>query len=422
MQKKENLPAAILLACILIVPCFETMAQNVTSPYSILGIGDIDTKDFGRYFASGNAALARRDATSYNFSNPASLTALPFKLMNLDVSMRGRSSRFSSPGLDTSSGISKDYILKRISAAFKVSPTAALAFGLRPFSSVNYQYHAYSKISDGTESYTKYVDGSGGINQVYISLAKSIRKKFSAGITASYLFGSLIRKTEYYTPSINLDVIKNETTFYYGASVQGGLQYYSLEAKKWQHKIGLTVSASTKLNGEVTTQYEENETALQKETEAVAKFRLPVTVGLGYTATVNNKISFSADANYYDWNYQKVNYSRSYTAPSMRISTGMEYSKKIKTATGLAEKYYLGIGASVENSYIRLKENKLWDYSLSFGGGYNIFRGVSLYSGLEIGNKGNKTVNQIKEKYTQFIFGLTLKDIWMGPKYTRRYD
>jgi hypothetical protein len=35
-------------------------AQNVTSPYSILGIGDVDTRDYGRFFGSGSASLARR--------------------------------------------------------------------------------------------------------------------------------------------------------------------------------------------------------------------------------------------------------------------------------------------------------------------------------------------------------------------------
>lgn len=45
-------------------------SQNVSSPYSVLGIGDYDTKDYGRYFATGNASISRRDADSYNFSNP----------------------------------------------------------------------------------------------------------------------------------------------------------------------------------------------------------------------------------------------------------------------------------------------------------------------------------------------------------------
>jgi hypothetical protein len=400
----------------------EVKSQNITSPYSILGIGDVDTKDFGRYFATGNASIARRDASSYNFSNPASLTALPFKRMNFDIAMRGRSGSFSYPGTDTFTSTTKDFVIKRISLAFKVSQKTALAIGLRPYSSINYKYQADANITDGVGLYSKSVDGAGGINQVYFSAAKSIGKKFSVGATASYLFGSLNRETEYFGSSLDLAIKKKEIDFYTGAHFQGGLQYYSSEGKKWQHKVGLNMSVATQLKGQLTTEYLERDSVFNKKVDNDRYFKLPITIGVGYTATLNNKLSFSADANYYSWPYQQVNYSRSYTNPAIRISAGMEYSKKVKTFDGQSEKFYLGWGGSIENSYVRIKNNYLWDYSFSFGGGFHLLRGTSVYGGIEIGNKGNKSNDQIKEKYTQFIIGLTLKDIWIGPKYSRRYQ
>ena len=66
--------------------------KKITPPYSILCIGDVETKDFGRYFITGNTAGARRDAGSYNNGNPAALTALPYKTMHFDLAFRGRSS------------------------------------------------------------------------------------------------------------------------------------------------------------------------------------------------------------------------------------------------------------------------------------------------------------------------------------------
>ncbi|MBK9486622.1 MAG: hypothetical protein IPO01_15985 [Chitinophagaceae bacterium] len=65
-----------ILTCICLFTAAKTQAQNVSSPYSILGVGDIETNDYGRYSASGGAAVSRREPGSYNFSNPASLTAL----------------------------------------------------------------------------------------------------------------------------------------------------------------------------------------------------------------------------------------------------------------------------------------------------------------------------------------------------------
>ncbi|MBX9784807.1 MAG: hypothetical protein K2X48_16075 [Chitinophagaceae bacterium] len=403
-------------------------AQNVSSPYSILGIGDVDTKDFGRYFATGNASIARRDYASYNFSNPASLTSLPFKTMNFDIAFRGRSSRFRSNEFDSATMPSNDFIVKRITGAFKVSDKAGFAVGLKPYSSVNYQYNADKLILDGSSSYTKFVEGSGGINQVYVSYGYMFGKHLSAGITASWLFGSVSRETVYAGNNINLLLQKNEVNRYSGGNFTGGLQYHAPAKKKWQHTIGVTFSGGTNMRGQQTVNYVED-TATVKTDNSNGTFRMPVSVSMGYSATLNNAFVFSGEANYYNWPYQKLNLNRSFTNPSARFSAGMEYSKKVQyrdrstgATTILAERYYLGWGVSAENSYMHIKNKSVWDYSTSVGAGYNLSRSLSVYSGLEYGKKGSLNYGQIRENYLQFIVGLTLKDIWIGPKYTRKYD
>lgn len=425
MKKKD--PAGFLyLFAALAIQSFlpvSLAAQNVSSPYSVLGIGDIDTKDFGRYFASGNASIARRDLYAYNYSNPASLTALPFKTMHFDIAIRGKSSSYFYPTADTSVGIpSNDIIVKRISMAFRLNQKTGIAFGLRPYSAVNYLYLQENAILDGNTSYFKLVEGGGGINQFYFSIAKTAGKRFSAGITASWLFGSLQRTTQYISPSIALNITKKETDFYTGAVFQGGVQYYSLAGKKWRHQLGLTSSVTTSLHGELTTTYTENIDTVKKDIERDRSFKLPVSIAIGYSAIKNNRLSLSVDANYYHWPYQKVNYTSSYTYPSMRVSGGFEYSFVKKQGASVFERGHIGLGISAENSYIRIKNNSLWDFSFSAGGGKNISRFLSVYAGIEFGNKGNKILDQIQEKYTQFNIGITLKEIWIGPKYSRRYD
>jgi hypothetical protein len=398
-------------------------AQNVSSPYSILGIGDVDTKDFGRYFSSGNASIARRDFYGYNFANPASLTALPLKTMHFDMAMRGRSGSYAYPDADTTLGIpSNDFVVKRVSMAFRISPKTGIAFGLKPYSSVNYLYLQDDAILDGNTSYFKLVEGDGGINQFYFSIAKVAGKRFSAGLTASWLFGSLQRTTQYISPSIALNISRKETDFYTGAAFQGGLQYYSLPGKKWKHQVGLTSSISTGLRGELSTIYTEYVDTIKNDRETGRNFKLPVSVGIGYSAVKNDRLTVSVEANYYHWPYQKVNYSRSYSNPSMRISGGFEYAFIKKQGINAVEKGYVGFGLNAENNYLRIKDNPLWDISFSVGGGKNLSRNISVYTGMELGSKGDKKLGQIKERYTQFIIGLTLKEIWVGPRYSRRYD
>lgn len=418
----SNYTRLITLSMLMLILMQSIVAQNITSPYSILGIGDVDSKDYGRYSASGNAAIARRDVSSYNFSNPASLTSLPYKTMHFDIAIRGRSSNFLLPTETVPTIKSQDFIIRRVSLAFKLTEKTGIAFGLKPYSSMNYQYQQDKVILDGNTIYNKHIDGSGGINQVYFSTGKNLNKRISAGITASWLFGSLIKTTEYGISSASLDIIKQETDFYYGALFQGGLQYYSLYGKKWRHQIGIVGSFSTNLTGELTSEYTDAGVTIKKELQTGRKFKLPVTAGIGYSAIFKNKLTFSVEANSYNWKYQKVDYTSSYTNPSLRLSAGLDYSfKKIQDKYEY-EKSFIGLGINVENSYVRIKNQKIWDYSFTVGGGIHITRHISLNAGVEIGRKGDKSADQIRENYSQYIIGFTLKDLWIGTKRFGRFQ
>jgi len=397
--------------------------QNITSPYSILGIGDVETKDFGRYFITGNTAGSRRDAGSYNNANPAALTALPFKTMHFDLAFRGRSSYYNLPVSGDRTDISKDFTIKRGTLAFKVTEKTGFAFGIQPYSTVNYQYSEIAKITDGNESYLKYTEGTGGLNQFFVSVGRSFGKHVSAGLTSSWLFGSLQRNTTYYSSSLALDILKEDRDFYTGGNFKAGLQFYSEEKsiRPWKHTIGLTGTISTGLNGQLTSTYTKNSTLLVKYLTDNRRFELPLQAGFSYTATRKNKLSFSAEANYYYWKYQDLAYKNSYTAPGFRLSAGMDYSFKKNTYQGLLEKTFLGWGVHAEESYMRINGKPLRDYSVSFGGGFSPARTISLYGGVELGIKGDRA-GQYKENYTQFIFGITVKDIWLGTKKFGRYN
>jgi len=402
--------------------CTILKAQNITSPYSILGIGDVDTKDYGRYAASGNAAVSRRDATSYNFSNPASLTALPLKVLFFDISMRGKYSTYKTIIKDTSAKSAKDFIVKRISLAFKLSDKTAIAFGLKPYSSVNYKLQQEAVFLDGNNSYSKLIEGNGGINQVYFSTGLTLNKRISVGLTSSWLFGSLEKTTEYTNSSISLDILKKETDFYTGASIQFGMQYQTLKENIWKHQIGLTGSVSSNLKGELITEYTDETGLIKKEVDRNRKFYMPTTIAIGYTATKDKKLNLSIEAAYYHWKYQKVNYENSYTYPSLRLSAGMDYSfQKHNWDNSRYEKGYIAFGLSAENSYLRVKNEKLMDYSFSFGGGINLYKRISVFTSIEIGKRGSVSSGQLEENYTQFIAGFTLKDIWSGTKKYGRF-
>ncbi|MFT3980482.1 MAG: hypothetical protein QM687_08435 [Ferruginibacter sp.] len=412
------------LLCLLatVVFCADSFAQNTTSPYSILGIGDIETKDFGRFFATGNAATARREAYSYNFSNPASLTALPYKTMNMDFAFRGKASNFNSPYSDTgATAINKDFSIKRVSVAFKVTEKAAFAFGLRPFSTVNYQYSNYNNITDGNATIYKLTEGEGGINQVYFSYARTLAKGLNAGITGSWLFGGITRNNTYASVDADLSMAGKFQEFYYGAGATAGLQYEAGTNKKVKHQFGLTASVYQKLKGEFTSSYSDA-TGILKEETTNSSFKMPMVFNAGYAATFKNLYTFALEGQFSKWDYQKLNYSNSYVDNSFKIGAGFEYAPKLKQSNYTVEKFYLGAGINYERSYMVINNHFLNDLSVSFGGGYNISRILYMHGALEAGRKGSTSVGQYSENYMQFVLGFTLKDIWLGSKKFGRYQ
>ncbi len=416
-MNKKNIIAVLL--------CFIWLhgaSQNVSSPYSILGIGDIETGDAGRYSASGDATTARREVNFYNFYNPASLSVMNYKAINFDLSFKGRFSNFKLPGTDTLTATSKDFIVKRITLAFKLTPTLGIAAGLKPFSSVNYQYTQVASIADGSGSYVKYTDGSGGLYQSYFSAGKSISKHLSVGATASWLFGSLQNKTEYYNNAINLDVIREEYKFYNAAGLQGGIQYYSKPGKVLQHSFGLTASVFSTLKGQNSTSYIESSDTLKEPDPVNIQFKLPVSFSAAYTISGNSGLSFSVQGNYQKWPVQKLAYKNSFVSNAYGVSAGMEYAKKIGEGGNTIEKYYAGWGVKMEQSYLLINNQHLTNYAFTMGGGTNLSRFVSVHAGLEIGKRGKHSLNQIQENYLQFSTGIVLKDFWFGTRKFGRYN
>lgn len=395
-------------------------AQNISSPYSILGIGDIENDDYGRYSATGSAAVSRRENGFYNFSNPASLTVMNYKSINLDFAFRGKISQFKVPGVDTLSATTKDFIVKRITMAFKLTPTIGIAFGLKPFSSVNYQYNSIASITDGSAQYIKYTDGSGGIYQSYFSTAKQLNKHFSVGATASWLFGSLQNSTEYYNSNIGLDIIKSENKFYYGAGLQAGLQYYTAAEKKWKHTIGITGSVFSNLKGQNTVEYTENSTAIKTLQAEDISFKLPLSITAGYSAKNISGLGFHVQGSYQKWPVQKLAYRNSFVNNAYGLNAGVEYSRMLKETP--VESYYIGIGVKVEQSYLLVNNQRLNTYAVTFGGGKNLSRLIGVNGGFEVGRRGQFSSSQIQENYFRFSVGITVKDFWYGTKRFGRFN
>jgi hypothetical protein len=100
----------------------------------------------------------------------------------------------------------------------------------------------------------------------------------------------------------------------------------------------------------------------------------------------------------------------------------MEYAKKISNPGYSIEKYYVGWGLRMAQSYLSVNNHQINDYAFTFGGGKNLSSLLSVNSGFEIGQRGSAALGQIKENYFQLNIGVTLKGVWYGTKKFGRYN
>ncbi|HMO62887.1 MAG TPA: hypothetical protein PKC39_11185 [Ferruginibacter sp.] len=398
------------------------MAQNTTSPYSILGIGDIETKDFGRWYGMGSTSIALSSPWYINTANPASLTALNERMMNFDIANRGKSASFKYATADTFTANTKDFSVRRISLAFKPNKKNAFAVGLKPFSTINYLLLQNTAVYSSNTSLAKSVDGSGGINQVYLSYARQLTKGLSVGITSSYYFGSANIATDYYGESLSVALSRQQYTVMNAFQLQAGLQY-NWQTSPWvTHRLGFTISNPATIKRYTETEYLSNSVSVKSTTETKKDFTLPLQMGIGYAISFNNNLTLSADALYSNWQKQKVEYNNSYTTPSGRISAGIEYVNRKKIGSYSVESWYLQAGASAEKNYFTILGKDLNTYAVSAGFGKNLSTAISLYGGIEMGTRGSTNSSQIKEKFTQYIIGFTLKEFWFNYRKYGRYQ
>lgn len=417
------MPQRIAFTLLLLLNGSCVIAQNITSPYSILGIGDIESKDFGKFFGMSSTSLAIRSASFINLNNPASLSALDPNMLNIDMNSRWRSSSFQYPAGDSFTSSYNDAAIRRLSLTFRPGQSWGLSFGIKPYSTVNYLIdEKLSLKSGGTTNIAKNITGSGGISQVYIANGIRLSKNFSVGLTASFLFGSLTRNTLYYYEDLGINIARNEYEKLKGFQFQGGFQYTGKTGEHLTHSIGVTLSNPSNLTGSYDIEYIENDTVLNATSSETKTFKLPLQFGIGYACIINNMLTIAADYNRSLWASQKLDYPNAYTNPSQRFSLGFQYAPQKSIQGQMREKVFIQAGVSYEQAYLAINNKQLNDMSASVGLGSNLSRLINVYIGLELGKKGNVNDGQITENYTQISAGVTLKEFWYNTRKMRRYQ
>ncbi len=398
-------------------------SQTTNSPYSILGIGDIETDSYNRTGGMANTGVAYRNERFLINNNPASYTALQKQFFSFELAARGQFINYAGTPLSGSSASGKDFAIKRLSVGTKINDWWGSSAGLMPYSTSNYAFNTVKNIQGTGSSVPVSYDGSGGVNQVYWGNAFQPFKHFSVGVNAAYLFGSLTQTETLVTDGLATTLTTTRQVFLKNFNLTYGAQYYAPITKKWDIGLGATYAPAHKLAGDATITVLDNSTQISSsfDDKTDSDFKLPNSSGFGITLVKNKKYTFSGDYKYQGWaatNFSGGNYI---LRNSNRVSIGFEKSNKLNYYNTLVEKSYLQAGIYYGTSYIDVNNHQLNEMGITLGYGVNSKRNpqLGMSIGLEVGQRGTKQDGLIKENYVNFTFTVSYRDLWhtKGTKY-----
>lgn len=406
---------ALILSFLLLV--FGTLhSQSTNSPYSILGIGDIENDVYNRTGGMANTGLAYRSDRFLINNNPASYSALQKQFFSFELSARGQFINYYGSPLDNATASGKDFAIRRLSIGTKVTSWWGSSAGIMPYSTSNYLFTYPKNIGGTNASVPATVDGSGGINQVYWANSFEPFKHFSVGVHAAYLFGSMTETENLVQAGLGTSLATTLQTFYKNFNFTYGAQYYTAINKHWDVALGGVYTPSHVLATAATLVVTDNATQITSTSNVknTTNFNLPNASGGGFSITKDKKYTFSGDYKYAAWssagNFTASNYV---LKNSSRMSLGFEVSNKKSFFNTLFEKNYLQAGVYYGTSYLDINNHQLNEKGITLGYGVNSKRnpelGISL--GLDVGQRGTQQAGLIKENYVNFTLTISYRTL-----------
>lgn len=402
---------------LLTVSSLHLAAQSNNSPYSLLGIGDIDNDFYNRTSGMANTGIAYRSDRFLLNNNPASFSALTNQVFFGEIGLKGAIVNYYGGGVNPLYNQSSDITFKRLVIAAKIFKHWGSSIGLLPYSTQNYEFNNPLTIQ-GTpgELINQYYQGSGGINKVYFANAYEFFNHLSVGVNVSYLFGALEQKLIYQDANQAELLSQNITTGMTNLYLDYGLQYFTKIGKRWDFSLGATFANKTNLNpitnivilASDSTQLL-NEGSLQPPTLT----QIPKSYGFGIAITRDHKLTLLADYKFQNWsslNYTFFNYA---LQNSRRFSVGFEISKNKKVYNSLVETKYLQAGFYYDESYVNAYGQQIKDIGGTVGLGINSKRTLLAYCiSLQYGIKGTSSAQLIQEKYVNLNLTISFGDIF----------
>ncbi|MEN8956791.1 MAG: outer membrane protein transport protein [Flavobacteriales bacterium] len=426
----------IILAGLFICFSMLSMAQETAiSPYSRLGLGDLNYSHSPAYNTMGGASVALSDFNLINISNPASFSSFSRHMPIFEID---GASQFLTLSSTSGEGNVQATTFKKLAIGIPVNDRIGFSIGLLPYTTTGYDIVSSNEDANfGVVDYT--YKGNGGLNRAYLGggydLIDKDSIKLSVGVNFSLLFGNIekSRRVEFPDDLNSLNTLATQTTSNSGVNFEFGLLYNQRVTNKFSYSVGASLSAGGTLNStrdELFATYtnfsgqEVIRDTLRYNSENEGKITIPLNFKIGAAIKLNQNFEISAQYQLQDWSQFKEDFDQNSSSDTLgsssSISAGIRYtpSDVFKGGVKYYEKIQYRVGVRYENTPLQFNNTQITEFGTSFGIGLpikpsstskNKFRSLSMINiGMNVGRRGTTDNGLIQENFTNVYFGISI--------------
>lgn len=413
----------------------EVNTINTFSPYSMYGLGELQTQGTQMTRSMGGAGVAVRNRFAVNLLNPASYSIAIRRGVLFNFSAEGAihmSAQKIAGEMETGSYMTANF--HDVALQIPLAKGLGMGISVAPYSSVGYKQESDAFLTDNGD-YGKYVySGNGDVTQVKLGVGWAIWNRLSIGIAAQYYWGDLDRTYTTYissilTPGASVYPVGTETTSVSSIKGQVGVQWTAIATPKQALIVGATFDSGGDLNPRYSKYVSGDDEIYAQADTTSTSIVLPRQLSLGVSYN-NDKISFAADYSFQKWgNYNdKVEMAGTDMAVAYnnvnQLRVGIEYIPRRIDIRKYFNRVAYRAGFNMGGYQYSFAGEEIGQYNITAGLGFPInLVGVSKIDvGVEWGSLGSqrevtysgKSYNLVRQNTFKFSLGFSLfgDDYW----------
>lgn len=402
----------LIVCCCFALYSPTTWAQgNTGSPYSVYGIGDLQSRGFIQTGMMGGTGIGLRPLSYVNPVNPAAYNSVGHPLTSI-FDMGFNISGMSLTDRETSENL-RNGGLSHLSLWFRYSPKVAGTLGLVPYSTIGYSVNSEVPLIGTNAIYEVERRGEGGLSKFYFGNSFQVTKNLSIGANFSYIFGQIDQEEDVFDPSFTIsNFVVDRSIFLHQVSFDLGVQY-SVMLGENKLTLGGTYEKRTALSESADAVYRDYTDTIPRFDSEVDDYVIPAKYGVGL-AYQSKAFSLAADYSYQQWSDNDFENDAA-LRNSARYSLGTEWTPNPESIDYLPRITFRA-GAFYQSAYLNVNRKNIDNHGVSFGMSLPTSSWGSVNIGYEYSQRGTTLNNLILEKNHQFSLGLTVKNIWFKKK------